>query len=143
MAVDDEVIVRSVFILTNARLEQRGIFQGGEPESDVIADSPKPFGADCSFPRGRIKLRAAGIISDFEPSSLIARNAIDEPFAVIGPNRQACFCESAVSGGSAKEEYVLLGWPNMITHNFREQFSQPRPAGEDVLIGSELRAVGK
>ena len=36
MAVDDEVIVRGILILTNPRLEQRSIFQRGKPEGDVL-----------------------------------------------------------------------------------------------------------
>ena len=38
-------------------------------------------------------------------------------------------------GGSAEEEYVLLGRANTTAHGFRKQFSQPGPAGEHVLVG--------
>src|SRR5712691_11805188 len=143
MSVDNEVVVRSVFILTNARLEQRSILQGRKAEGDIVAAGFQALDADCSFPRGRIKLRAAGIVGDFEASSFIAGNAIDEPFAMISPDRQLRFGEPVISGGSAKEEYVLLGGTNMIAHDFREQFSQPRPTGEHILIGLELRTVGE
>ena len=38
MAVDDEVIVRTVLILADARLQQRRVFQRGKAERDIVAD---------------------------------------------------------------------------------------------------------
>ena len=49
MPVDDEVIVRTVLVLADARLQQGRIFQRGKAEGDIVADRLEPLGADCSF----------------------------------------------------------------------------------------------
>src|SRR6478672_11707640 len=62
---------------------------------------------------------------------------------MVGPDGQPGCGEAVISGGSAKEEHILLSRANMTANGFREQFSQPRPAGENVLVGGKFRAVGK
>ena len=62
---------------------------------------------------------------------------------MIRPDWQCVFVEASIAGGSAKEKYVLLGRANMIPYGFWEQFSQPRAAGKDVLVGRKIRSIGE
>jgi len=48
--------------------------------------------------------------------------------------------ETRVSSGRAEEKNVLLGGTDDVAKSFGEQFAHPRAAGEDVVIGFELRA---
>ncbi len=42
MAIDDEIVVRAVLILADARLQQRRIFQRGKAEGDIVSADLSP-----------------------------------------------------------------------------------------------------
>src|SRR5580700_365387 len=141
MAVDDEVIVGGLLVLADARFNQRRVFHSGKAERHVFAGKPQAFGVDGAFAGGRIKIGAAGIVGDFEASTLIARNAIHEASAMIAPDGEMAIVEAPVAPRRAEEKDVLPGRSNLLTDGAGKQLPHPRTAGEDVATGGEFGAI--
>src|SRR5580698_10124445 len=80
MAIDDEVAVRSLFILADAGFEQRSIFEGGEAEGNIFADAFQRFLTHDTFAVRRVEVRSAGVVGDFKSTAGVAldgaRNAV-------------------------------------------------------------------
>src|SRR2546425_1126299 len=62
---------------------------------------------------------------------------------MISPDRQLALREADISGGCTKEKHILLRRADTVADGFRKEFPQPRSAGEDILIGVELRTIRK
>src|SRR5712692_508711 len=141
--IDDEVIIRAVFVLADTRLQQRRVLQPRKSEAKVLADRLEPVGAHRAVARGGIEFGSARIIRNLEAAPFISGNAVNESLAMIGPYRQLGLREAIVTGGRAEEKHVLLGHAEAIANGPRKKFAQPRSASEDVLIGAELRTIRK
>src|SRR5947207_9085112 len=78
MVIDDEVLVRRLFVLAHARLEQRRALQAGKPVPDVVArDLERCFGRGALAIRG-IEHRPSGVVCDLEAPPLVAWDAVHE-----------------------------------------------------------------
>ena len=63
------------------------------------------------------------IVCDFEPSPLISRNAVDEPIAMISPDRQLVCVKRLSPAGAPKKNTSCLVGSNVIADGFRKQLS--------------------
>src|SRR5271156_146926 len=135
MPVDDQVIVRAVFVLADAGLNQRRVFHRRKAEGDVIANRFQSGFAHYSFSGSRIELRASRIVGDLESTSVGGWDAIDEVVAIVGPDWQLRFRKTIVPGGCAEEKDILFRGPNAGPNRFRKELAQPGTAGEDKLVG--------
>src|ERR1700674_706225 len=138
MPVNDQVVVRTVFVRANAGLHQRRVFHRRKPESEVIAHKHESVATHRSFPRSGIELWSSGIIGNLESATVASRNAIDKAVAMIGPDRQLRLREAIISGGRAEEKYILLGGANAVADRLREKFAQPCAARENILVSHQL-----
>src|SRR5712692_225975 len=141
--IDDEVIIRAVFVLADTRLQQRRVLQPRKSEAKVLADRLEPVGAHRAVARGGIEFGSMRIIRNLEAAPFVSGNAVNESLAMIGPYRQLGLREAVVSGGRAEEKHVLLSHADAIANGSRKKFAQPRSACEDVQIGAELRTIRK
>src|SRR5579863_4292468 len=108
MPVDDQVIVGAVFVLADAGFDQWRVFHRRKTEGDVIANHFQSRFAHYSFSGSRIELRASRIVGNLESTSVGGWNAIDEAFAIVGPDWQLRFCKASVSGGCTEEKDILF-----------------------------------
>src|SRR5262245_66194857 len=102
MAIDDEVAVRSVFVLTDLGSEHRCVRQGWKPAAHERAKRALTLVRWQAAAAGRIELRPSGVISDFEPAVEVARNAVHESIGHVDPHRKVRVEESLVAGRSAE-----------------------------------------
>src|SRR5689334_1976972 len=108
MAIHDEVFVRSVFVLADARFNQWSVFQAWKPKFNVGSDIADGFLRRRAISRGRIEFIAACVIGRLESAPLITRDAVIEMRgAMIDPGRHVSFRITRVAGGYAKEKYLL------------------------------------
>src|SRR6266536_4100089 len=146
MAVNDEVMVRSVFVLAHAGFNQRRILHSREPKAHIFPHRLEALGTGHTFACGRVKVRAATVIRDFEPASpifrrKISRNAVHETVALVGPHRKLLLRKAVVSGRWPEEEHILFGRTNLVANGVREKFSHPRSACKDILVGDQPRTI--
>src|SRR5438270_8328620 len=114
MTVDNELAVGRLFILADAGLNQRSIFQGREAEDQILTNELQRLRADHSFSRGGIEDRTAGVICNFETTARVPRDAIKETTAMVAPHWQVLVTKASVPRRRTKEEDVLLGGLNKI-----------------------------
>src|SRR5882672_9978640 len=143
MAIQNEVTVGSLLVLTNARLDQRCVFHRGKTKRDVFTNTLQRSRADYSLAVCRIEGAATRVVGDLEAAAVAAGDAVEESFAVIAPHGKMSVGEAGVSRGRTEEEYVLLGGTDDSAQGLRKQFAHPWAAGEYVVVGLEPRAVGE
>src|SRR5690349_3004260 len=143
MTVDDEVLVRRVLVLAHARLEQRSVLERRKSVPEVLTSGAQRLGRGQAFAARGIERGPARIVRDLEPPPLIAGNAIHEMRAVVGPNRERFLGEATIAARRAEEEDFLPRGPHTVADHIGEQLPKPRPAGEDVAVGDEARAIGE
>src|SRR5580658_6667978 len=137
MPVDNQVIVRTIFVLADASFDQRRVFHRGKAEGNVIANRFQSGFAHYSFSGSRIELRASRIVGNLESAPIGGWNAIDKAVAIVGPDWQLRFCKASVSGGCTEEKDFLFRGPNAGADSFRKELTQPRTAGKDKLVGRQ------
>src|SRR5215470_6140751 len=138
MAVDDEVVVRCVFVLADAGFNQRSAFQPREAEADVITCSLQSLLRNHSIYGRGVEFGAARIISDLESATLVAGNAIQEAVTVICPHGKFCIRITLISAWDTEEKHLLARGANSRTDDVRENLAQPRTASKNVPIGSQF-----
>src|SRR6266568_2860101 len=142
MSVNDEVMVRSIFVLAHTRVEQRGILHSGEAKCKVFTHRPEALGAYHPLACVRIKLRTASVVGYLEPMPRILRNktprnAVHETAAVIGPHRKLVLPKPVVARGCPEEKYLLFGRTNLVANSVWEKLSHPRSASKNVRISNQ------
>src|SRR5215469_16325874 len=115
MPIDNEVRVRTVFVLAHASLNQGSIRHSGEAEGHVLANRLEQLPSDHPLSPGWIKNRTTGVIGNFETPSQVSRNSIVKASSMVRPNRQLGFIVSAVPPGRSKEKHVLFRNRNTIS----------------------------
>ena len=120
MTIQDEVAVRSLLVLADTGLDQRGIFHRWKSDGNVFADAPQSCLTDNSLSLRGIELAASGVIGDLETAAAAARDAVEKAVAVIAPHRKLRIGKAKISGGSAEEENILLGCADYVAKSFRE-----------------------
>src|SRR5882762_2713446 len=141
MPIDDEVLVGRVFVLAHTGLDQRSALQSRKPKREILARRLEALRCGHALAGRGIEWRPPGVVRDLEPAPLVARNAVDESPAVIGPHRQRLLRKPLVTGGRAEEKDLLPGGAHPVADNVRKQAPEPRAAGEHECIGDEGGAV--
>src|SRR5882762_10412898 len=141
MPIDDEVLVGRVFVLAYTGLDQRSALQSRKPKREILARRLEALRCGHALAGRGIEWRPPGVVRDLEPAPLVARNAVDESPAVIGPHRQRLLRKPLVTGGRAEEKDLLPGGAHPVADNVRKQAPEPRAAGEHECIGDEGGAV--
>src|SRR5580704_7211592 len=109
MAIHDEMAVGSLFVLADARFDERRILHRGKTESHVLADSLQGRRADNSLAGRGIEFTSTRIVGDFEPPAVVAWDAVEESLAMIAPHGQLGISEvRSVARRLAEEKDVLL-----------------------------------
>src|SRR6186997_1837471 len=98
MLVDDEMRVRCLLVLADARLDER---RAGDRRKAALHECARI--GDAGFSRrpitvGRIEGRTARIVADLEATLLVAGYAIPESIAEISPDRQHALVEASIVG---------------------------------------------
>src|SRR5687768_17244817 len=106
MAVDDELPIRTLFVLTHLGAEHRRTAQGREAAVYERAELSRGRGR-CPVPCGRVKIGAARVISNLEAAMQVAGDAVDKTVAEIDPHRKSRFEKPFIPGGSAEVEDLL------------------------------------
>src|SRR5437762_4705430 len=141
MVIDDEVLVRRLFVLAHARLEQRRALQAGKPVPDVVArDLERCFGRGALAIRG-IEHRPSRVVGDLEAPPLVAGDAVHEARPVIRPDWQSLFRVTPVTGWCAKEEDFLARRAHAVADDVWKQGAQPRAAGKHKAVCGQPAAV--
>ena len=143
MAIDDEVTVRRLLVLTDARLDQRSVAQGRKAEARIFANVFQRLGADHALALGGIEVWAARVVGNLESAAAAARDPIAKPSAMIGPHWHVRVVEARIAGGWPEKEDILLGRSHQGTYGLREQFPQPRAAGENEGVGFDMGTVAE
>src|ERR1700683_1607252 len=141
MAIDYEVGVGGLFVLADSSFDQRSIFHCGKAEGQIFADSFERSWAYDSLAACGIERGAASVGGYFGSAPIAAGDAVEKTVAVITPHWKMIVGEAGISSGRAEEKNVLLGGTDDVAQSFGEQLAHPRAAGEDVVVGFELRAV--
>src|SRR6266550_4875165 len=105
--IDDEMLVGGLFVLADARLEQRGAFQSGEPVGEIVAGDLEGIGARESGLGSRIDDGSSGIVGYLEAAPLVPRNAVHEARAVIGPDGKRFLGEASIARRRSEKENFL------------------------------------
>ena len=140
MAIQDEMTIRSVFIMADPRFQQGSILQGGKAVCQIAAGPLDAWRAGNSFSGSGLKRRSAGIVSHLEAAPLVSRDGIEKVVIFFHADRHIFFGKSQVAGGSSKEENLLPGGRNQVSH-LREHGSQPRATSKDKLVGNQGGAI--
>ena len=109
MPIHNEVTVRSLLVLADARLDQWSVFHRWKTEGNILANTSQRRVAHNSFARGGIEVVTARVIGDLEAASIAAWNTVEEALAVVAPDGKLRVGEAGISGGRAEEKNVLLG----------------------------------
>src|SRR5258708_23570170 len=108
MPIHNKVTVRSLFVLANPRLNQRGISQCWKPEADILANPLQCRRANNSLAFRRIESFASRVVGYLKTPALISRYAVEESFPMIAPHRKLRVGESRIPGGRDNENNVPL-----------------------------------
>src|SRR5712671_584558 len=141
MSIDDEVVVRRVFVLAHASLEERRVFHPRKAIGKVASRLSQTVVVDQSLSEGRIELAPTGIVRQFEAAVLVPGNSVHKVVAVIRPDRQVAFVIAVVTRWSSEEQHILLGGYEVRAYSPRKQLAEPRPTGENIAVGEQLRSV--
>src|SRR5260370_19547603 len=107
MAIDNEVLVGRILVLTDTRLEQGGALERREPKRQVVPRGLQRLGPWEPLTVGWIEVRAPRVVGDLEAPPLVARNSVHEMSPMIRPDRHGFLGEAAIAGRRAEEEPFL------------------------------------
>src|ERR1700728_1286596 len=142
MSIHDEAGIWSLLVLAHARLDQWSIFQGREPECDVLTNIFQRFRTDHALSVSGIEGGSARIVGDLEPAPVTPRDSVAESSAMIRPHGQVHIGEAPISRRRAEEKYVLLSGDDPISNRLRKKLAEPRTTSEDVAVSFEPRSIG-
>src|SRR5258708_397414 len=125
MAIHNEVTVRCLLVLADARLDQRSIFQRGKTEGNIFAYALQRSLTDDSLAVCGIECTTARVIGHLETTAVASGDAVEEALAVIAPHGEVRIGEAGISPGGNAEKNVLLGGTDDFGQGFTKQLSQP------------------
>ena len=140
MTIDQEIAIRSVFVLAHARVDQRRVTQSRQSGCQSLPY----FGQTCfrhdPIAFVRIEWRAVTINGDLDSTPVHIRQAVDL-FLEIDPRRHQRRSESFIAWGGAKVEDFLSGWIDATTENVSKYFREPRAASKNKFTGRDSPIV--
>src|SRR5437762_2696411 len=141
MSVEEEVGIRRIFILADARLDDRLRRECGEASPDELPEVVDGFGRYDPIERSRVDWRARHIVADFESAALVARHAVPSPLAEVDPSGARRPVEPGVTSRRAEIDDVLAGCDDAVADDSGKHAAQPWPAREDEGVGLDGAAV--
>src|SRR5437868_12541826 len=114
MAIDQEVAVGSIFVLTDARFDNRRIFQRGQTPFETLTHFGKSLAGHNSIAGVRIKFGSVTINRDLNAAPFRVRQAISLAFEV-DPGGQSGRRKTSVAWRSSEIENFLAGRMNSIS----------------------------
>jgi len=143
VSINNEVTVGCLLVLTNAALDQRGIFQTREAESEIFTNSFQSFRTYDTIVVSRIEFLAPCVVRDLESSTITSGNPVKEMIAVVCPHGQMRVSEvEAFAPHWSEEEYVLFRGSNPTANRIRKELAHPWSASEYVNICRQVRSIG-
>src|SRR5271165_1287338 len=132
MTIDEKVPRRCVFVLANAGLHDRRVFQGRESPCHKTPSPLRAFSRDePGLPIG-IYPFTVSIAGKFQSARLDVRHAVGI-FLLEQTAWQRGRGKSRVTRRCAKEENFLPGRENSRPQQLRKDLAEPWPTGEDEL----------
>src|SRR5579864_570191 len=142
MPVHDEVFVRRVLVLTDARLNQRSAFERRETIIQVLTNELDRGSGRRAVAGSGIEGGAAVVVGYFETAPVVTRNAIEVMRGtVLDPCGHVGLDKPGVARGYAEEEHFLTRGMNQVADHVRKNRAEPRTAGKHVLIRGEPGAI--
>src|SRR3989454_3013268 len=141
MTIDDEVLVRTLLVLANPRLEQRGAGEPGKAVPEVLARRAQPLRRRLSLPRGGIERRTARVVRHLKAPPPVAGDPVHEARAVVRPDGQGLLGEPRVARRRPEEEDLLARGAHQIADHVGEQATEPGARGEHVRVGAQHAPV--
>src|SRR6516164_4972417 len=108
MAVDEEVPIRGVFVLANARLDNQRACQGREAACDKTPRPLHTFWRDQAGLCIGVNALAMRVVGKFQAACLDLRHAVSL-FLLEQPCWQSGSRKTRIARGRAEEEYFLAG----------------------------------
>ena len=102
----------------------------GNRSSQVAPAEPDRLGIDDALAVGRVEDRAVAVRREFHAAPGDGRDPVHRG-VVVDPAGEPLRVESAVTGGRAEEQHVLLGHPDEVARDIREEARKPGPGRED------------
>src|SRR5437879_11360511 len=107
MPIENEMMVRAIFVLANARFEERCFLHPGKAHRHMRPRFLDCYRRDRPLAGCRIERRSASVIRDLEAAPFITGNAVKKRGSVIDPGGQPFFAKSGIPWTSTKEEHLL------------------------------------
>src|SRR6266567_4067027 len=133
VAIQDEIVVCGVFILTYPVLQQRGVSHRWKARAQIGTCRYQFFLRNLALHRARINYGSAGVVSDLEAAPVVSRDTKERSFASINPGRQLRFREAQVARGCAEEEDFLTSGSDRGRQE-REDFPKPWTKGKNIMV---------
>src|SRR5579872_3643852 len=139
MAVDQEIAVRGVFVLADARFDDGRVAQGGEAATQIIAHERKRFAGNALDAVG-INGRSVTVAGDFDAAVLEIGHAVNL-LSDIEPSGKIAGSVAFVSRRRAEEINFLARRENPVAEKLRENPGQPGAASENVIVSAQTLAA--
>src|SRR5579872_3424767 len=118
MAVDQEIAVRGVFVLADARFDDGRVAQGGEAAAQIIAHKRKRF-AGNAFDAVGINGRSVTVAGDFDAAVFEIGHAVNF-LSNVEPSGEIAGSVGFVSRRRAEEIDFLTRWENPVAEKLRK-----------------------
>jgi len=142
MTVDQEVTVRAVLVLADAKLRERPRSQRREAALDECAKARHAFFAHPPVTAVRIERGAVGVVRDLEAARLDVREAVIHVAAVeIRPAGQGIRLEAQVAVGRRDEGDLLARHEDPVAQSVGKHFPEPRSARVDDRVARLWLAI--
>jgi len=134
MAIDEEISVRGVFVLADARFDDWSVFQRGETLRDEFLRGSDGLGSCDARLRVGVDGCAVTIVGNFEAAVFEIGHAV-KFVAEEEPRGHLRRLETRVAGRGAEEENFCARDEDAVGEEGGEELCEPRAAGKDELRG--------
>src|SRR4029077_19271450 len=138
MAIDEEVPIRGVFVLANARLDNRRLCEGREAACDKTPRPLHPFWRGQAGLCVGVHALAMCVAGKFQAACLDVRHAVGL-FLLEQPCWQRGSRKTRIAGGCAEEEYFLPSGEDSLAKHSRNPLAEPRTTRKHELASGDSR----
>src|SRR6202049_4984918 len=141
MAIDDQIAIGTVLVLTDFRGDQWRLGDLGKPLGQKVPRSGDAFRARGPIAARRIELHASSIVRQLESPPVQVWKAVDDSLAEVDPDRKMARQVTFRTSRSSEVEALLSCRTDPVAENLGEKASEPRTAGEHIHIRLQSRTV--
>ena len=127
MPVYDQSTVGRHFVLANARLNKRRVFEQRKAIRKIFANRGQAFGGRHAFSVRWVERFAWRVFSHFESAPLISRDAIEAHGIVVNPSWEAVLVEPCVADRRTEVERLLARRRDRPAEHIGEQLPSQGP----------------